>query len=88
MIPKTPYGEELNNIYPDEKGIHNVYAFLKKLSVYTNVVWFGSRIQPHINPKRILKNCGQRLRNRASKIGFEESRENLLDPSDTWTVCS
>ena len=51
----TPYGEELNNIYPNEKGIQNVYAFLKKLSAYTKVVWFGSRIEPRINDKMILR---------------------------------
>ena len=31
------------------------YGLLKNLSGYTNVVWFGSRIEPHINDKMILR---------------------------------
>ena len=74
MITNTPYGVELKDIYPDEKLIHNVYDFLKNLSGYTNVVWFGSRIEPHINDKMILRrgcNFDFKLRPKQREI-FEE----------------
>ena len=74
IIPNTPYGVELKDIYLDEEGIHTVYGFLKSLSGYTNVVWFGSRIEPHINDKMILRrgcNFDFELRPKQREI-FEE----------------
>ena len=68
------FESHFKDIYPEEEKIHNVYAFLKKLSVYTNVVWFGSRIEPHINDKMILRrgcNFDFKLRPKQREI-FEE----------------
>ena len=74
MIANTPYGVELKDIYPDEEHIHKVYDYLKNLSDYTNVVWFGSRIEPHITDKMILRrgcNFDFKLRPKQREI-FEE----------------
>ncbi|MCK5877582.1 MAG: acyltransferase [Candidatus Marithrix sp.] len=55
MIADIPYGVEVNGIYPDEERIYKVYTYIKNLSDYINVVWFGSRIEPQITIRTILK---------------------------------
>ena len=49
--PISSYGEP----YLDLEKSSKVYDYLKNLSDYTNVVWFGSRIEPHITDKMILR---------------------------------
>ncbi|OAD22355.1 membrane-located cell surface saccharidesaccharide acetylase [Candidatus Thiomargarita nelsonii] len=55
MFTNTPYGVALNDIDLDEDHIYKVYRFLKSLSDHVNVVWFGSRIEPHITARMILQ---------------------------------
>jgi len=55
MFSAVPLDQPLNSISINEAGVMNTYNYLSKLGQYSNVVWFGPRIEPHINEGTILK---------------------------------
>lgn len=55
IISGTPYGEKLEGVYLEQENISKVFHYLESLSKYTNVIWFGSRIEPHIPKSMVLK---------------------------------
>ncbi len=55
ILSSVPINEPLNGISINETGVLNTYNYLSKLSQYSNVIWFGPRIEPHINEDTILK---------------------------------
>lgn len=55
IFSSAPLDQPLNGISINETSVLNTYNYLSKLSQYSNVIWFGPRIEPHINEDTILK---------------------------------
>lgn len=55
IFSAVPVDQPLNGISINETSVMNTHNYLSKLSQYSNVIWFGPRIEPHINEDTILK---------------------------------
>jgi len=78
MFSSIPLSGSVNGIYPDEDHIKGTYNYLKRLSAYVYVVWFGPRIEPHITDKMILKmSCNFKFKTRRNE-------EELFDNLDSY----
>lgn len=56
MLSKFPLNGEIVGISLDVDHINGVISFLYELSAFTDVTWFGSRLEPHISDNIILQN--------------------------------
>ena len=48
--------ETIKNIYINVDSVNKTYKHLYKMSKYIKVIWFGSRVEPHITKRIIIKN--------------------------------
>ena len=48
-------GEAVTRVFIDEKRVAAVRLYLRAVSKYVDVVWFGPRIEPHIGENFMLK---------------------------------
>lgn len=55
MLSALPFDRKVEGVEVDKDHVTAVYDYLKKLSKYINVVWFGSRIEPHFSDRMILQ---------------------------------
>jgi len=55
MFNKLGLSESINGITPNVENITIVSSYLASLSNYVPVIWFGSRIEPHIPRHQILR---------------------------------
>ena len=55
MFSKIPLNDKVEGIHLDYKNIELTYQYLLKISDFVEVIWFGPRVEPHINSKAILK---------------------------------
>jgi len=45
----------LSNIMVNQENLEEVYVYLTRLSTFTDVIWLGPRIEPHISERLMLK---------------------------------
>jgi len=55
MFTEIPYLDNVQGIKTDVDHVNSVVEYLNDLSNYTNVIWFGPRLEPHILESTILK---------------------------------
>jgi peptidoglycan/LPS O-acetylase OafA/YrhL len=93
MFSNVAYDAEINGIYPDEEHIHSVLEYLSKLAIYTNIIWFGPRIEHHITMNMILKRqCDYdfmlRKNQRAVFEGLDVYLKKLVERTDVLRFVS
>lgn len=55
MFSEISLDETIGDLRPNIQYIDNVYAYLHQISEYVDVVWMGSKIEPHISDGEIMR---------------------------------
>lgn len=54
LISGIPLDSPVIGVYPDLEPIHADLVYLRELSQHVKVVWFGPRVEPHINKSLMI----------------------------------
>ena len=49
LLSRVPQDQPVTGLYPDMEPIQADLAYLRQLSAHVKVLWFGPRVEPHIN---------------------------------------
>lgn len=84
VFGKLALNEAISGVYPNQEYIRGVLDYLKKLSVYVPVLWFGPRVEPHINDKQIFAyGCDYAFRLRPNQFEIFENLDRTIEKTVT-----
>lgn len=82
MFNRLNLSDKVENISLDKEHIHKVLEYLNRLSNYTTITWFGSRLEPHITPKQLLKmGCNYKYKTRPQQKEIFDLLDSEIEKS-------
>lgn len=80
MFSSLPMNAVVKGIVPDEVHILGTLQYLKKISIHTPVIWFGSRAEPHISKRYVLNHgCDGEFTFRTNQYQLFDSLDNRIE---------
>jgi hypothetical protein len=81
LFSRVPLDQPITGLYPDMEPVQADLAYLKQLSAHVKVLWFGPRVEPHINKALLVSGtCRTAFRLRDNQYAtFQQLDERIAE---------